>query len=709
MKKRPIVKIALTGLLLSAFSVAAFNLRHQPEQIAVAPEPKLPEELVPDMLDPVEPRAPGILDGLPLNEQGNHELGGFKDVLPATLDATALKAGLDATGSGRISDARAIRDSLPANALDRHIMEWAIALSGNEAVSSREIAKAAASLPHWPGMEGLRRNFERALVREKPSAKTVIHAFHNIGPSTVTGSLLLARSQIELGDLDAAHTTLAPIWRKEKLELAQEQSILREFGSILTRDDHRIRMEQMLILERAQAAQKIADLAEAEPLANAWSAFLKNERGSTKLLEQVPDTLRDHAYALVMAKQYRRDKRYIDAAEAISKAPATQDALIDPDAWWIERRVLSRELLDINRPDLAYRVAAGHHAESPAMAADAEFHAGWYALRYLNQPKSASVHFANIAKISSGPISSSRAYYWLGRAAEAGGPGNATEYFTLAAHYGVTFYGQLAAARIGDAQLFADYPKPSDADRQNFVNREAVRAIDRLEAAGHFSRADMLYRDLAQQMTSPGELTLLTERAEKRDNHYLVLRIGKIAAARGLDIGALAHPTGAIPDDAALEGAGKALAYAIARQESEFNTSAISGAGARGLLQLLPGTAKEMAAKNGLAYSADRLTNDAGYNATLGAAYLGTQLDRFNGSYVLTFAGYNAGPRRAAQWVQRYGDPRGMDIDMVVDWIERIPYTETRNYVQRVMENYQVYKMRLSGNVNIASDLRFGR
>ncbi len=166
---------------------------------------------------------------------------------------------------------------------------------------------------------------------------------------------------------------------------------------------------------------------------------------------------------------------------------------------------------------------------------------------------------------------------------------------------------------------------------------------------------------------------------------------------------------GVIPSSARISGAGKALAYAIARRESEFNVGAVSGAGARGLLQLLPGTAKEVAEKSGLPYSKSRLTSDAGYNATLGAAFLGEQLGRFDGSYVLTFAGYNAGPRRAQEWVKRYGDPRGKDIETVVDWIERIPFTETRSYVQRVMENYQVYKTRLSGQFDIASDLVSGR
>ena len=210
-------------------------------------------------------------------------------------------------------------------------------------------------------------------------------------------------------------------------------------------------------------------------------------------------------------------------------------------------------------------------------------------------------------------------------------------------------------------------------------------------------------------MVSPGELALLAAMAEKRGDHFLALRVGKIAMSRGLDIGALSHPVGVIPASANISGAGKALAYAIARQESEFNVGAVSGAGARGLLQLLPGTAKEVAKKSGLPYSKARLTTDAGYNATLGAAFLSEQLGRFDGSYVLTFAGYNAGPRRAQDWVKKYGDPRGQGIDAVVDWIERIPFTETRGYVQRVMENYEVYKMRLSGKFDIVDDLVNGR
>ena len=219
----------------------------------------------------------------------------------------------------------------------------------------------------------------------------------------------------------------------------------------------------------------------------------------------------------------------------------------------------------------------------------------------------------------------------------------------------------------------------------------------------------MLYRALAADLESPGELAILAAMAEKRGNHQTSLQVGKIAWNRGIDVAALAYPLGAVPSGANINGSGKALAYSIARQESAFNKAAISPANARGLLQILPGTAKGVAARHGLPYSKDRLTTDAGYNATLGAHFLGEQISDFGGSYILTFIAYNAGPSRVPQWIKRFGDPRGKPLEEVIDWIELIPFTETRNYVQRVMENYQVYKARLGQAGNIENDLRFGR
>ena len=596
-----------------------------------------------------------------------------------------LKGGLDALSSGNISRARQARDSMPRNALDRHILMWAIAISGSDAVPSAEIAEAANTLTGWPGMATLRANSERAMFKEKPGPRAALAAFGNTRPQTPEGNILLARSHVAVGDLQAARAVLSPFWRTARLDAAQEQAIIREFGNVIPAADHRFRMERMLYSERIASAERVAGLAGGRELTKAFAAVTRNEKNAGSLLNAVPQAQRGAAFMFAQARHLRRAERHKEAAEVMLKAPTDRTAIVDPDAWWVERRALSRGLLDRNEARTAYRIAAAHSAESASSRVDAEFHAGWYAFRGLGDAATGARHFARIAEIADGPISLSRAHYWMGRAAEAGGPGNARNHYERAAAYGTAFYGQLAAAKLGRSTIPANFPSPSNADRQNFERRQAVQAIRRLEQAGHARRADTLYRALAQELTSVGEIAMLAVMAERQNNHFLALRVGKWAAARGLNVDALAHPVGAIPSNANISGAGKALAYAIARQESEFNISARSGAGALGLLQLLPGTAQDMARKAGLSYSQSRLTTDAAYNATLGSRYLDEQLSRFSGNYILTFAGYNAGPRRAQEWVDRYGDPRGKILETVVDWIERIPFTETRGYVQRVM------------------------
>ena len=624
-------------------------------------------------------------------------------------DIGPLKTGLEALRRGDIGAARRARAALAQGSLDHQAMSWAIALSGADAVSSEEIHTAMRALHGWPGIEALERHAERALHAEGATGNAVVAVFAGRQPHSVEGITILARAQLALGDDEAAVATLRPLWREERLEAKQEAAILREFGAIIPAADHRARMEQMLHLDRVNAALRVADRAGAGELAQAWGAVIRRERRAGKLLDQVPQAQRGAAYAFARARHLRWAGKYREAARVMLAAPRDAAALADPDAWWVERRVLSRELLDLGDAETAYAIAAGHAAESKPMIADAEFHAGWYALRGVGDAARAAGHFRRIAEIADGPISLARAHYWLGRAMEAGAPGDAETHYRQAARYGTTFYGQLAAARVGLSAPPIAYPAPSEAERREFADRLGVRAIRRIESAGFPDLADRLYRSLAEELLNAGELALLAVMAENRGDHFLALRIGKIAANRGIEVGALAHPVGVIPASADISGAGQALAYAVARQESEFNVSAVSPAGARGLLQLLPRTARSMARRAGLNYSAERLTSDAAYNATLGATFLHDQLGRFHGSYVLTFAGYNAGPARAESWIKRYGDPRGEDIETVVDWIERIPYTETRNYVQRVMENLQVYKMRLSGRIDIIHDLSKGR
>lgn len=628
---------------------------------------------------------------------------------PNPQSVARLKSGLDALARNDVRGAMGSRDALPAGSLDRRILSWAIALSGADAVPSLEIARTAHELSGWPGMAALRRNSERAMFREKPAAREVVAAFGNSEPMTREGVFLLTRARMAMGDQAAARRVIANYWRDARLEAREESALLSEFGRLLTAADHAYRTERMLHFDRIASAERAGRLAGREALVKAWAAVIRGEGNAGRLLEAVPRDQRTSGWIFASTQHLRRAGKYKEAAAMIQTAPTEAARLVDPDIWWIERRVLSREMMEIGDLRSAYRIAAAHAAQRPANIADAEFHAGWYALR-LGDHGTASRHFARIAQIADGSISLARAHYWQGRAAEAAGnAGQAAQHYRRAAQHSTAFYGQVAAAKLGQALPPPAFPQPSQSERLSFERREAVQAIRRLEDAGHASRAAILYRDLAGELPSAGELALLAVMAERRGDHFLALRVGKIAASRGLEVGALAHPVGAIPDSARISGAGKALAYAIARQESEFNVGAVSPAGARGLLQLLPGTARDMARKAGLPYSQARLTTDPGYNATLGAAFLAEQLERFSGSYVLTFAGYNAGPSRAQQWIQRYGDPRGRNIDAVVDWIEMIPFTETRGYVQRVMENYQVYKLRLSGRFDIAVDLTRGR
>ncbi|PDS29890.1 lytic transglycosylase domain-containing protein [Rhizobium phaseoli] len=624
--------------------------------------------------------------------------------------ASDLKTGLDALTAKNPQQALSIRDSMREGTLDRHILTWAIAVSGLKGVPSYEIASAAQELKGWPGLSRLRAYSERALYDENPAPSAVLAAFGDTAPETMQGAVILARALVASGKQEQAAKYIRKLWRSEALDKPTEDKILVEFSALLTPADHKARMDYLMYRGRVAQAKRFGDMGEAQSLYKAWAAVDAKVANAGALINSVDARWRGDAGLLFARIEYlRKQDKYAEAAALLEKMPREAGELVNSGEWWNEQRIVSRGLVDQGQFKPAYRIVANYAATSPTDIVEAEFHAGWYALRGLQDPTTAERHFRKILTTSNGPISVSRAWYWLGRAAEAGGPGNSGEFYGKAANFPGTFYGQLAAEKLGRKTLNVTYPSPSTTDRQNFQAREAVQAIARLEAAGHGWRADILYLALADQLQSPGELAILAAQAEQSGNHHLSLQIGKIAYGRGIDVAALAFPVGVIPANANISGSGKALAYAIARQESAFNPAAVSAANARGLLQLLPGTAQAVAKRHNITFSKDKLTADAGYNATLGAHYLGEQIEAFGGSYILTFIAYNAGPKRVPEWIGRYGDPRGRSIDEIVDWIERIPFPETRNYVQRVMENYEVYKARLGQPTDIERDLIGGR
>jgi len=623
-----------------------------------------------------------------------------------------LKSGLGALGRNEIGKAVTFRNKMTRGSLERDILNWSLATSGAVGISSTDIKDMMAALKDWPGHQRMQNNFERAVARENLGSAQKIALLGHKTPQTAAGMVALGNALVASGKTKQARAMIAPWWHEKPMSVAEEAFVLQNLSKgILKKEDHLHRLKAMLYEERFASADQLASLAEAYSLVRAFKAVARKEKGAAQKLKQVDRSWHKDAVYLFARIQYlRRSGQYNEAVKLMHKAPKDGVVLINPDTWWVERRALSREMLDLGKPKEAYKLAAAHQAKNSAQIVDAEFHAGWYALRFLKDAKTAQKHFTRMAQFSSRPISVARSFYWLGRVQEAlQNKREATDYYVRAAHHGTTFYGQLAAARLGMPKLDLPYPKPNEVERIRFASSPAVQAIRHLEAAGERARALTLYQYLSEELPSSGEMTLLAIMAEKSGNYHLSLKIGKKAVVRGLSVGALSHPLGAIPSTVSLSGAGQALAYAVARQESEFNSSAVSHAGARGMLQLLPKTAKTVAAKRGIAFSAHKLGSDAAYNATLGAHFLTEQLERFQGSYILTFVGYNAGPARANAWISRYGDPRGRSIEEVVDWVERIPYTETRNYVQRVMENYQVYKARLNAQGNIAQDLTRGR
>lgn len=619
-----------------------------------------------------------------------------------------LKDGLDALYNGKIEKALGIRSGMEAGSLDRKILAWAIALSGKPGVRSATIQSIARDLPSWPGQTIMRKHAERALRSENYSASAIIAAFGNTKPVSLEGAISLARAYLEAGQKQRANSVIAPFWRNEKLSKVLEKQVFSAAGSALRRKDHRVRMHKLLYNDRATAALRIAGRAEQTSLAKARAAVLRKSPKAGSLLKAVAaSSKKDTGYLFAQIEHARRTENYAKAADLLLKAPSDSSLLIDPGEWWVEQRIVSRQMLEIGKYKKAYKIVSRHSAQEPSDIAEAEFHAGWYALRFLKDKVRARKHFANILKVSKRPISKARGHYWLGRANSAG---KAKKHYREAAKHRGTFYGQLAAQELGIRKLKIVKTRPSASDRANLKNRETYKALKRLESIGYKRRAEIFYRHLARELVSPGELAILAADAERQNKYNLALQVGKISFQRGMDVDTLAWPIGAVPTSAKIGNTGRALAYSIARQESAFDKTAISGANARGLLQLLPGTAKGVAKRNGYKYSRRKLTSDAGYNATLGAAYLSEQLDRFGNSYVLTFAAYNAGPGRADEWLGRFGDPRGKPLYQVIDWIEQIPFTETRHYVQRVMENYQVYKHRIGGSgLTIRDDLVVGR
>jgi soluble lytic murein transglycosylase len=618
------------------------------------------------------------------------------------FDVERLKTVKDLVARRKYAEARAI-GRLMKDPAAASLAEWYYFDAEDPLVSVPEIDAFLDAHPEWPSVGKIQTHAEKRMTWTM-SASAILDFYESRDPITGEGKVQLARAQFQTGSTDAGVLHVRDAWIHNNFVLADEQRLLAQYGGRLTPDDHAARVDRLLwAREVATARRAIGYLRpEAKRLANTRAALLLGGADGPKLYNALSAEERaDSGVMLAAVRHYRRAEEEPRAIAIARQAPTDAKTLRDPSRWWDEQQLLMRWALK-NRVYADAYAMASHHGLAPGSAdfAEAEFNAGWIALRFLNEPGRAEKHFAALTASVSAPISLSRGWYWLARAAEAQ---DRTEIAKLrygkAAEHIYTFYGQLAAEEIGGAPLMRTFETTDPAtpeEKARFGSRPAVAAL-RMLADAKDDRAFLIFAyHIDDQLQSRGEFRELADLAMRIKAPHVAVRAGKVAVRAGAFAPDIAYPPIDVPREAKRFVAPE-MTLAISRQESEFNPRAFSRAGARGMMQLIPSTAQVTARKEGLAYRQAALLDDPHYNMILGSAHLSHLLERYGGSNIMTFAAYNAGPNRVTQWAEAYGDPRSPALDPL-DWIEQIPFEETRNYVQRVFENMQVYRSRLGAS-----------
>lgn len=573
------------------------------------------------------------------------------------------------------------------------------------------IAGFIAANPEMPDQARLANRWEEAVLATEDSDRIAAH--FAVSPARTRAGKLHQALALRTVEPDTAIATARALWQDRNLKQPEEAAILAAFRDRLTVADHAARADLLLWSERRTAAGRMRALLpdDLRRLTNARLSLMARRAGVDGAVAAVPPHLvNDPGLQYERTRWRRRAGQHAGAQEILLGNP---DMGGRADLWWVERRIQIRQLIAEGRFDAAWRVARGHGLLRGAAFAQGEFEAGWLALNYLNRPDVALSHFETLYANVAYPVSRARGAYWVGRAhGDLGNTAQAANWYRRAAVHPTTYYGQMAMLAIGKGQL--DLPAEPEVDpvaRARFDAQPMVQFVGLLLEVGQYRLARQFLTHLGQRpgtaAASTEDRLLLGDLARRLDRADLQVLAGKMAARDQIVLPSISWPL--MPElqaDLAVE---SALAHAISRQESAFIPTAISRAGALGLMQLMPGTARQVARETVTAYQPRRLTDDPSYNARLGSTYLAWQIQEFDGYLPMAIAAYNAGPHRVRRWLVDHGDPRLGEVDPV-DWVERIPFSETRNYVQRVLEALQVYRVRNGegSDLALARDLRAG-
>jgi len=616
-------------------------------------------------------------------------------------DATRFRKGVRAAKRGRWTELnqkiRSLNDPIASDTL-----RW-LRAARNPNVAFNDITYVVQNLSDWPRITSIQSKAEKVLFDKPLSARKTIAWFAGRQPVSGEGRAALARAYYRIGDKASGDKWLRLAWRESKLTRKRQQDIFKLYRSKLTKADHAARADHLIWLGRrhhAKAEALLPHMGSANrKLMNARIRTASNRSGMDAAIKSVPGQLRNDPGLLYERAKWRRKKKTKEYAlpvyTQIQTAPVTEDGR---KALWRERRIMAYWAIEKKKYADAYKLCLNHGMTRGEGFAAAEFLAGWLALTQLRQPRKAAQHFQTLKDGVSTPVSLSRAAYWQARAAEALGNGNASAYFSEAASYPNTYYGQLAASQANGhlAQVFL----PPEADTRDikpvFEGDPRIRAMHLLGEIREERYFSTFAFHLDDVLTDQRQLSLLSQLSKDYGYMRPSVRAAKQAGRFQTMLTESGYPI--VEEIESLPARfDKAFVYAIARQESEFEGNVVSSAKAYGMMQMINSTAKATARKHRIPYSVGRLTADNDYSAKLGAHHLHDLLDQFDGSYILAATSYNAGPHRSKQWIKKYGDPRKSNVDPI-DWVESIPFSETRNYVQRVLENMQVYRARRNGN-----------
>ena len=680
-------------MILSVLGLAAPLAQAQPNPDAAAPPPAASDQAPPASVDAVQFPSIGPTGGL------------------IDSDRRALASAISAAKRGDGATAQAALAQIHDPAA-RKLALWGIVDSAGEQLTFFQLDQARRDLNGWPRANRRQQAAERTLEVANLGPSAVIAWFAGAEPASPQGAMALATAYEQSGRPDDAKVLIKRWWRNREMEADTQRVMLNRFGDLLNVDDHIKRADTLLYGPQGPAARDMLALLppQERALAEARMALREDSSRAPNLVAALPDAmLDDPGLAVERARFLHNHNMDQDGLSLVARFPTDAPNEDAASRTWTVRRQMINAALRAGQYKIAYNAAAHTGLTTGEDFTASQFFAGWIALSKLGDPVTADQHFAEIQRAGQSPITQARALYWRGRAAEAMGSDEvAGAFYRAGARFNTTFYGQLSAERAGMTELVLGHdPSLTPADKARFEGRELVRAARMLGDIGERDLFRIFVLSIDESLPSSAESAQLVDLTRAYGDQDLLMKVVRSAAQHGHILPERGYPVRTPPTP---PGAPEpAIVFGITRQESGFDPRVRSGVGARGMMQLMPETAHATARRIGESFSSARL-DEPDYNMRLGAAYLGHMIDDFSGSYVMATAAYNAGPGRPADWVSYCGDPRSGSVDPV-DFIECIPFSETRNYVMRVLEATQVYRARLNNGVaplTLSLDLKRG-